>query len=74
MKRLLLLGILASCLGCRAPQPIPYGAEVIIKRSHIHSRYCGHYRFGQRWYYVRQHRHGVGCGHELVEGVWILTT
>jgi hypothetical protein len=44
-----------------------------FKESHqYHTRYCGHYRFGTQWYYVPQHRHGVDCDHELVNGEWIL--
>lgn len=50
----------------------PEGAPVLIKDTHVHSRYCGHYRFGTHWYFIPQHRHGVNCGHELVDGEWIL--
>jgi hypothetical protein len=73
MKRsfLAVLGLALAACGS-TPPPIPQGAAVIIKESHYHTRYCGHYRFGTQWYYVPQHRHGVDCDHELVNGEWIL--
>ena len=60
--------------GCSSPRPDvrPEGAAVIIKDSHIHTRYCGHYRFGDQWYYLAMHRHGIDCGHEQVDGAWVL--
>jgi hypothetical protein len=73
MKRsfLALLG-LALTAACSSTPPVPQGAAVIIKESHYHTRYCGHYRFGSQWYYIPQHRHGVDCDHELVQGEWVL--
>jgi hypothetical protein len=70
---LVLLSLLCFC-ACRGPEkPLrPAGAEVIISSSHTHSRYCGHYLYGMRWFYLPQHSHGVACGHELVDGAWIL--
>jgi hypothetical protein len=73
MKRAILASLLLSSLwACHGAPPKPEGAAVIIKDSHIHTRYCGHYRFGDQWYFISQHRHGVDCGHELVDGEWIL--
>ena len=75
---LTLLGLtlsLAALTGCRTPGPPdvkPDGTEVVISRGHQHSKYCGHYRFGRRWFYVPKHRHGVNCGHEVIEGTWSL--
>ena len=46
------------------------GTEVIIKHEHAHTKYCGHYRVGRRWFYLPQHRHGVNCGHIYQEDVW----
>jgi len=76
MKRAL-LALLAVTLvsACKTPTPpTPTGAAVRIKEGHYHTRYCGHYRFGNQWYFIEQHRHGVDCGHELVNGEWILPT
>ena len=78
MKRLLraasLLALAAAlATGCKdAPIVHPEGAAVIIKQSHIHTRYCGHYLFNEQWYFIEQHRHGVNCGHELIDGSWTL--
>lgn len=73
MKRVLLaLFALPLALACHGTPPHPEGAAVLIKQDHWHTRYCGHYRFGTQWYFLPQHRHGVDCGHELVDGEWIL--
>lgn len=73
MKPFLVCLALVAATACKSqPQPLPEGAAVIIKQNHYHTRYCGHYRFGEQWYFIQQHRHGVDCGHELVEGEWIL--
>ena len=69
--------ILIACLtlggACRSSQEVrPEGAAVIIKDTHVHTRYCGHYRFGSQWYYIAMHRHGLDCGHEQVDGDWVL--
>jgi len=73
MKRpLLALLLFPLVAACHHTPPRPEGAAVLIKDSHIHTRYCGHYRFGTQWYFISQHRHGVNCGHELVDGEWIL--
>ena len=53
---------------------IPAGEHVIIKATHKHSIYCGHYRHGARWYYLPMHVHGVDCDHELTAGEWVLET
>lgn len=74
MKLLLPLLALLAVPACKSQPPMPEGAAVIIKQSHYHTRYCGHYRFGQQWYFISQHRHGVDCDHELVAGEWILPT
>ena len=70
----LFLGLLAS--GCASEDEFVRhpGQEVIIKREHRHTRFCGHYRHGGRWFYVPMHKHAVNCGHEEEEGVWILET
>jgi hypothetical protein len=74
MKRAsLFLAALALSAACSSNPPVPEGAAVLIKQSHYHTRYCGHYLFGTQWYYLPQHRHGVDCDHELVDGIWILS-
>ena len=73
MKRsLLLLSLLSLAAACSSQPPLPEGAAVIIKQSHFHTRYCGHYRFGNQWYFILEHRHGVDCDHEFINGEWIL--
>ena len=73
MKRVLLVLLaVVPAAACKSQPPLPTGAAVRILEGHYHSRYCGHYRFGDQWYYLAQHRHGVDCGHEFVDGVWIL--
>jgi hypothetical protein len=73
MKRALLVSVFASlAFACSSTPPVPQGAAVLIKENHFHTRYCGHYRFGTQWYFLAQHRHGVDCGHEQVNGEWIL--
>ena len=68
----LFLGLLFSSCSSEEEFVRHDGLEVIIKREHQHSKYCGHYRHGSRWYYMPQHKHAVNCGHEEIEGVWIL--
>jgi hypothetical protein len=75
MKRLLpLFGLLF--LACNSTSEIkvvhPDGVAVRILPTHTHSRYCGHYRFQDTWYFKSQHRHGTDCGHVLIGGVWTL--
>jgi len=73
MKRALLVSLaLTSVWACHGTPPKPEGAAVIIKDGHYHTRYCGHYRFGDQWYFIAQHRHGVDCGHEQENGDWVL--
>ena len=73
MKRALLASLALSLVwACHGTPPKPEGAAVMIKDNHIHTRYCGHYRFGDQWYFIMQHRHGVDCGHVQEEGEWIL--
>ena len=73
MKRALLtLALFPFAAACSHNPPKPEGLAVIIKQGHYHTRYCGHYRYGNQWYFIEQHRHGVDCGHELVNGEWIL--
>jgi hypothetical protein len=67
-----LLVCLALAGACRSQHVQPTGAAVIIQPTHMHSRYCGHYRYGDQWYYLPSHRHGVDCDHELVDGEWVL--
>lgn len=73
MKRALLtLLVLPFAAACGGNPARPEGAAVIIKESHFHTRYCGHYLYGTQWYFLAQHRHGVDCGHEQIDGVWTL--
>jgi hypothetical protein len=59
MKRALLAPFaLAVAVACGGNPPRPEGAAVVIKESHFHT--------------ISQHRHGVDCGHELIDGVWTL--
>ena len=70
---LIALGALAP--GCQIPsRQVHDGVEVIVSNDHSHGRYCGHYRYGMRWFYVHQHKHGVNCGHVLDEEqqVWMV--
>lgn len=51
----------------------PAGAQVVvIKKGHRHSANCGHYRHGNKWYYVKGHAHGRKCGHHKVDGIWVV--
>lgn len=73
MMRLLLASIALILVSACKSEPVhPEGAAVLIKDSHVHTRYCGHYRFGEQWYFLPQHRHGVDCGHVLRDGDWVL--
>jgi len=73
MKSALSLLLAFSFLtSCSSDQIRPEGAAVIIKDTHFHTRFCGHYKFHDQWYFIEQHRHGVDCGHEKVNGEWIL--
>jgi len=66
--------LLGACVSPHDPNAVqqPQGAAVIIKDTHLHTRYCGHYIYKGQWYFLAQHRHGVDCDHELVDGVWTL--
>ncbi|MDZ7266422.1 MAG: hypothetical protein ONB48_03890 [candidate division KSB1 bacterium] len=58
---------------CAAPARHPHGARVVvIDAGHVHTVHCGHYRHGNRWFYLKGHVHGPRCGHHLVGGVWIV--
>ena len=70
--RTLFFALLLALCGCKSAPVVPEGAAVLIKPGHYHTKYCGHYVFGQQWYFIAQHRHGVDCGHELVDGNWTL--
>lgn len=75
MRTLLVTLIVALCglSACKSHPPVlPEGAAVRIKDSHYHTKFCGHYLFGTQWYYVAQHKHGVDCGHEHIDGNWTL--
>ena len=71
---LVALGLALTLTGCKSAPVYPDGIEVVIKNDHRHSRYCGHYIHEERWYYVRHHKHAVGCGHEFApkRGLWII--
>ena len=79
MKRALLpvlflaAGLASSCNGTPELIEIP-DQQVLIDDDHDHSIYCGHYRYGARWYYLPMHVHGVDCDHELTAGEWVLKT
>mgnify|MGYP001355731147 CR=1 FL=1 len=73
MKRAFVALLALSLASCSGNPPLPEGAAVLIKDNHFHTRFCGHYRFGEQWFFMAQHRHGVDCGHELFEGFWILS-
>jgi hypothetical protein len=70
--RTLLVALAVALCGCKSAPVHPEGAAVLIKPGHYHTKYCGHYVFGQQWYFIAQHRHGVDCSHELVDGNWTL--
>jgi len=75
MKHFALLLALAGLASACKSEPkliIPPGQQVIINANHRHSLYCGHYRYGGRWYYIPQHVHGINCSHEIEAGVWVL--
>jgi len=73
MKRFLLACLaLTLASACKSRPPVPEGAAVLIRDNHFHTRYCGHYRYGNQWYFIARHRHGVDCAHVLVDGEWIL--
>ena len=44
---------------------------VVVKKGHIHTPKCGHYRHGGRWYIHKGHIHRKGCGHVFKGKVWI---
>lgn len=73
MKRVLIALFALSFASACGSRPVrPEGAAVLITQGHFHTRYCGHYRFGEQWYFIEKHRHGVDCDHEIVDGEWIL--
>ena len=45
---------------------------VVIKKGHVHSARCGHYRHNNKWYFVNGHVHGKRCGHAKVNNVWVI--
>ena len=69
---------LLSLIGCtrwfgtgRAIQSI--GAiPVEIEQGHRHSYDCGHYKYGEQWYYLEGHIHGENCGHVEFNSIWVL--
>lgn len=48
------------------------GVEVAVPVVHVHDAYCGHYYYGDRWYYHERHSHGPGCGHVYIGGRWTI--
>ena len=73
MKRFLCLFLALPFFSsaCSTPPVIHDGVEVVIYPGHIHGRYCGHYAHEASWYYVKNHKHAVNCGHELEGRVWV---
>lgn len=50
----------------------PQNAKVVVvKKGHVHTARCGHYRYNGRWYIVKNHVHGSRCGHRFVRGAWV---
>ena len=74
MKSILSILVSVSLFSaCWSSPPKPDGFLVeSIKETHSHTRYCGHYRLGDTWYYAPNHRHTGVCRHALEAGVWIL--
>jgi len=73
MKPLMLILALAAAAvtgGCVVPAH-PHGEVAVIETGHVHSEYCGHYYYGDRWYVHHNHRHGPGCGHVYRGGIWV---
>jgi len=62
----LLAAAAGGCVGHVQPahyHPPPQGEIVVVERVHVHDATCGHYYYGNTWYYMQGHRHGPGCGH-----------
>ncbi|HHL72640.1 MAG TPA: hypothetical protein ENJ29_09030 [Bacteroidetes bacterium] len=72
----LLLLFAGSAAGCAHHRPARVhharGTVVVVKKGHVHSARCGHYRHNGRWYYIKGHVHGARCGHKKVNGVWVV--
>jgi len=68
-----LLACVSLFASCNSAPPEPDGFEVeVFTKDHVHSRYCGHYRLNDVWYYAPSHRHSSSCRHTLENGVWVL--
>lgn len=48
-----------------------HGPAVVIKKTHLHSAHCGHYRHKGKWHHHHGHVHGHRCGHVLRRGIWV---
>ena len=70
MKTLLLAALMAFSVGCVVSGHID-GEPVTVRSGHTCVGDCDHYYHGGRYYYVKGHRHGPGCGHVLRGGVWV---
>jgi hypothetical protein len=70
MKTLMLLlaAIMAFSAGCVVSGHVE---PVAVSPGHVCVGDCDHYYRGGRYYHVKGHRHGPGCGHVLREGVWV---
>jgi hypothetical protein len=44
---------------------------VVVERVHVDDAYCGHYYYGNTWYYMHGHRHGPGGGYHWDGRVWV---
>ncbi len=78
LAALLLFGFAVPMTGCAAHHHRarvvhhPQAKAVVIKKGHVHTDRCGHYRHNGRWYFIKGHVHGAKCGHHKVKGVWVV--
>jgi hypothetical protein len=77
MKKLMLAvlmafsALMAVSTGCVVSAD---GEVVAVAPGHACIGDCDHYYHGGRYYYVKGHRHGPGCGHTLRGGVWVVAS
>jgi hypothetical protein len=77
MKKLMLAvlmafsALMAFSTGCVVSSD---GEVVAVAPGHVCVGDCDHYYHGGRYYYVRGHHHGPGCGHVLRGGVWVVAS
>ena len=73
MKTLMLAALMAFSAGC-VVSGTARGEVVAVAPGHVCAGDCDHYYDGGRYYYVKGHRHGPGCGHVLRGGVWVVAS